>query len=43
MAYTGSGTYYGYFANGMREGEGVFTYTNLDVYSGNWKAGKKDG
>ena len=27
--------------NGKRNGEGMFTYLNKDIYSGNWKNGKK--
>ena len=26
--YNGKGTYYGYWEKGLRNGEGVFTYTN---------------
>ncbi len=29
--------------NGKRNGEGMFTYANKDIYSGNWKNGKKYG
>jgi hypothetical protein len=43
MVYAGVGTYYGYWANGQRDGEGVMTYTNQDVYSGQWKEGSKHG
>ena len=40
MPYT---EYYGYWANGLRHGEGVCTYQNKDVYSGQWVKGKKEG
>ena len=44
MIYNGIGEYYGYWDNyGRRNGEGVMTYANKDVYSGTWKDGKKDG
>ena len=33
----------GYWENGKRHGEGVFTYVNKDIYSGWWKFGKKEG
>jgi len=33
----------GHFENGMRHGEGVFTYLNKDVFSGWFKYGKKEG
>ena len=33
----------GNFVNGKRNGEGMFTYNNKDIYSGNWKNGKKHG
>jgi hypothetical protein len=29
--------------NGKKQGEGVFTYPNQDVYSGDWFDGKKEG
>ena len=32
--YFGVGVYYGYFDGGLRNGEGVMTYTNQDIYSG---------
>ena len=35
--------YIGYWENGKRHGEGVFTYINKDIYSGWWKFGKKEG
>ena len=41
--YIGVGDYYGYWCDGERHGEGVMTYQNKDVYSGNWEMGKKDG
>ena len=43
MTYKDKGTYYGYWKDGKREGEGVFTYQNQDLYSGNWVNGKKEG
>ena len=49
MFYTGKGEYFGIFlilgnfVNGKRNGEGMFTYNNKDIYSGNWKNGKKHG
>jgi len=49
MLYIGKGEYfgiifnYGNFVNGKRNGEGMFTYLNKDIYSGNWKNGKKHG
>ncbi len=33
----------GYFKNDKRHGEGMFTYTNKDIYSGLWANGKKHG
>jgi hypothetical protein len=33
----------GNFVTGKRNGEGMFTYNNKDIYSGNWKNGKKHG
>lgn len=29
--------------NGEKHGEGVMIYVNKDIYSGQWKNGKKDG
>ena len=43
MDYVGKGTYHGYWENGRRHGEGMFTYLNGDVYSGWWKYGEKEG
>ena len=43
QSYPGVGTYYGYWEEGKRHGEGVFTYKNKDIYSGNWAQGEKDG
>lgn len=43
MTYVGVGDYYGYWSDGLRNGEGVMTYKNKDVYSGQWKDGKKNG
>ena len=43
MLYNGKGEYNGYWENGRRHGEGVFTYPNGDVYSGWWKFGEKEG
>lgn len=43
MTYVGIGTYYGYWENNERNGEGVMTYVNQDVYSGNWKDSQKHG
>ena len=28
------GVYYGYWENGQKHGEGVFTFNNKDIYSG---------
>jgi Uncharacterized protein conserved in bacteria len=33
----------GFWENGRRHGEGMFTYPNKDIYSGWWKYGKKHG
>lgn len=35
--------YIGDFQHGRRHGEGVFTYTNGDIYSGKWRHGIKHG
>ena len=35
--------YYGYWEDGKKNGEGVFTYEDGDLYSGNWKNNKRDG
>ena len=43
MEYFGKGDYHGYWENGRRHGEGMFTYTSGDVYSGWWKYGQKEG
>jgi len=43
MTYKEKGVYLGYWENGQRHGEGVFTYPNKDTYSGWWKYGKKEG
>jgi radial spoke head protein 1 len=49
MIYNRKGEYFGillikgHFENGIRHGEGVFTYLNKDVYSGWFKWGKKEG
>ena len=40
---SGGGSYVGYFENGFKHGEGLFTYPNKDIYQGFWKAGKKHG
>ena len=37
------GEYNGYWENGRRHGEGVFTYPNGDTYSGWWRFGNKEG
>lgn len=37
------GEYYGYWENGKKHGEGLFTYPNADTYSGWWKYGKREG
>lgn len=37
------GEYQGYWENGRRHGEGLFTYPNGDVYSGWWRFGEKEG
>ena len=36
-------SYYGYWEEGRRNGEGVYTYEDGDIYSGNWKNNKRDG
>ena len=36
-------TFQGEFRNGKREGDGLFTYPNGDIYSGRWLNGKKHG
>lgn len=33
----------GYWEDGQRHGEGVFTYPNQDIYSGLWKFNEKEG
>lgn len=38
-----NGNYYGYWKDGSKCGEGVFTYKNQDLYSGEWKGGSKNG
>ena len=44
MNYAGTGEYHGYWENGKRHGEGVFTYSKTgDVYSGWWRFGEKEG
>ena len=43
MSYADGGDYYGFWENGRRHGEGVFTYKNGDMYSGWWKFGEKEG
>ena len=44
MLYAGIGEYHGYWENGKRHGEGVFTYEKTgDVYSGWWRFGQKNG
>lgn len=43
MVYLNKGEYKGYWENGLRHGEGVFSYTNGDIYSGWWRFGKKNG
>jgi radial spoke head protein 1 len=49
MTYAKAGEYNGFWENGRRHGEGVFTYSNGkggangDVYSGWWKFGEKEG
>jgi hypothetical protein len=35
--------YNGYFRNSVKEGIGIFTWSNGDSYSGKWKNDKKDG
>eukprot|EP00831_Metopus_contortus_P028637 TRINITY_DN2373_c0_g1_i13.p1 TRINITY_DN2373_c0_g1~~TRINITY_DN2373_c0_g1_i13.p1 ORF type:complete len:169 (+),score=22.71 TRINITY_DN2373_c0_g1_i13:195-701(+) len=37
------GEYYGYWENGKKHGEGLFTYPSKDSYSGWWKYGKREG
>jgi radial spoke head protein 1 len=43
MNYKDGSDYYGFWENGRRHGEGVFTYKNGDMYSGWWKFGEKEG
>ena len=43
MFYNKKGEYQGYWENGRRHGEGVFTYPNGDFYSGWWRFGCKEG
>ena len=43
MTYEKAGEYNGFWENGRRHGEGVFTYLNKDTYSGWWKFGEKEG
>ena len=43
MEYFNIGVYQGFWENGRRHGEGLFTYKNGDVYSGWWKFGDKEG
>ena len=43
MAYVKYGEYNGGFENGKKNGIGVFTYLNNDIYSGTWKEDKKHG
>ena len=43
MSYNGKGEYQGYWENGFRHGEGVFTYASGDSYSGWWRFGNKEG
>ena len=41
--FSGKGVYQGYWENNYRQGEGVFTYANGDVYSGWFRFGNKEG
>ena len=41
--YANVGSYYGYWSEGQRHGEGVMNYVNQDVYSGHWANGQKEG
>ena len=44
MVYNNVGEYHGYWENGKRHGEGVFTCSKTgDVYSGWWRFGEKEG
>ena len=43
MYFGPQGSYNGYWCNGKRHGEGIFTYPNGDTYSGWWKYGDKGG
>lgn len=43
MIYIKEGEYFGRLENGKRHGEGVFTYKNKDIFSGQWEFGKKKG
>ena len=37
------GKYEGHFKDGLRDGDGTFTWKNGDVYNGEWKCGLQDG
>lgn len=38
-----NGEYVGELVNGVRQGYGVMTFTNRDIYDGDWDAGKMHG
>ena len=37
------GKYEGHFKDGLRDGDGTFTWKNGNVYNGEWKCGLQDG
>jgi len=36
LGVAGKFSYEGMWANDMKNGRGIFTYTNKDLYDGNW-------
>ena len=43
MIHLNTTEYHGQWIHGMKEGEGVFTFKNNDVYSGMWYRDRKNG
>ena len=43
MIHLNTTEYHGQWIHGMKEGEGVFTFKNNDVYSGMWFRDRKNG
>lgn len=43
VIYPNSDTYVGDFVNGLKEGQGVYTFINTDKYTGEWKNNKQHG